>query len=67
MSDLKGYSIKHIGEDAYVLVDSQGNVVPHQLETSLKSSAHKPPTFTVVFQAGRAGLRVDDKGDDSDV
>tara|TARA_B100000929_G_C15346359_1_gene365905 strand:+ start:201 stop:425 length:225 start_codon:yes stop_codon:yes gene_type:complete len=46
--------------DAYILVDENGEALPHQIETVLKSTANALPTFTVTFQAGEKGLRVID-------
>lgn len=46
--------------DAYVLVDENGEVLPSQVETVLRSTPNDLPTFTVTFQAGENGLRVID-------
>ena len=46
--------------DAYILVDENGEALPFQVETVLKSTANDLPTFTVTFQAGENGLRVID-------
>ncbi len=52
---------KSPGGDAYCLVDDAGDILPHQLTTTLTSSVNERPEFTVTFYAGKNGLRVVDE------
>lgn len=52
------------GVDAYCLVDEDGETLPHQVTTNLRSAADEIPSFTVQFVAGEAGLQVIDDRDD---
>lgn len=61
------YYIKRVrtpGGDGYALVDEAGEMVPHQVETTLKTVADALPEFTVTFRAGQAGLQVIDERDE---
>lgn len=64
---MTGYHIRRVdsgSDETYCLCDLDGNAVPHQITTTLTSSASKLPTFTVEFQAGEFGLQViDERGD----
>lgn len=63
------YYIEHWtegAEDAYVLCDPDGNVVPHQCRTTLVSSAGTLPRFIIEFEAGSQGLQVIDEREEPD-
>ena len=55
------YHIKRVvseREEAYCLCDPNGNIVPHQVKTSLSSEGGCIPHFVVTFEAGTIGLPV---------
>lgn len=67
---MTGYHIKKVVtevDEAYCLCDPEGNVVPHQISTSLESEGGCLPQLVVTFVAGSNGLPVigDDANDRS--
>ena len=54
-----------VGVDAYCLVDEAGEILPHQVDTTLHSSPDAMPTFTVTFRAGDGHLQVIDEREES--